>query len=656
MRWFPALALVLSLVGITAGCSSTYTSPRASLSSPQAPVFTSTPETQASQGAAYTYQLAATDPSGGTITFALKTAPDGATLNGKTVSWTPSAAQSRVSNSFTVTATNSLGGTGQQSWSISPNGTITVNLITTYWSPSGPVKVAEAASGALDIRALVPESDGSITLLLASATATPGVFPIANVPAGNFWLAVEGSAFWTDSSTFDAGTDVASAPPPLGNTPNSTNIDLNVSGIAAESSEEWIEFYTDPLTDIAEWSLPPEFTTLTGGFGAGGYTNWSQVNTAFVMQYELQPLGALNNYVLGPEVTLSNLALTNGATNTISATLNDATETSLDVSVSGSQWAAAFNNVGPAAATVQDSVLTLVAEPYVTGINPSSSLYYVTALALAGPSAGNSGFVGQTYDPEASVCSDYTGEVGAGLTGLEPSILTDEDLGTLQYADPFDSNWTRALAFCEQSTIPIPLPDSGGTYSFLLEAGAAVTPSTSSLVPLALPVQNPTINGSSLFMANTISSVSPAISWSTPAGTHAPYGYTVGEYLQTSVNGTAYFQPIGAFGTSSTSVTLPPLAGGNTYLFSITTNVDAAANMKTSPFRSALPTGFSSVVSAPITISPSAAAPQIRGDMEGWRRAIKPGKKMLSGIGTRPVATSCSAAANTTAPSFCESN
>src|SRR5208282_1320130 len=92
-------------------------------STPQNPVFTSTPVTAASQDTSYIYQLAATDPSGGTVTFSLVTEPAGATLSGSTINWTPTAAESRISNSFTAKATSSSGGGATQSWTVTPTGT-----------------------------------------------------------------------------------------------------------------------------------------------------------------------------------------------------------------------------------------------------------------------------------------------------------------------------------------------------------------------------------------------------------------------------------------------------------------------------------------------------------------------------------------------------
>jgi len=548
-------------------------------------------------------------------------------------------------------------GSGSSSPASSPPRTVTVNWVNTYWSPNGQVQVPEPASAALNIEALVPQADGSITLLKGSATSTPGVFIIPNVPAGNYWLAAGGGgAFWTSTSTFDAGTDIAAGQTPLTSTSNTTNFDISVGGIASESTEEWVEFLTDPPFGFVQFGILPDSTSLTGGFGFGGDTDWSQINTGFLMQYELETLGSLNNYVLGPELTLSNLAFTNGATNTISGTLNPATETSLNLSVTGSGWASVFNNVGPAAANVQDSVLTLTAEPYVTGVNAGPYSIILPALSLVAPTPGGLGFFqqGQTeyFDPEAAFCADFTGEPSAYVVPINPPILTDQNFGALQYSDPFDPAWTRALALCQQATIPIPIQNSSDTYSFVLVDGESAAPSNSPLAPLALPVQNPTINGSSILTANTADTNTPALSWTAPTGA-APYGYRVGEFVLTTLNGAPYFQQVGIYSTSATSVTLPPLAGGNTYIFTITTEVDGVANMQTSPYRSALPTGFASVVSAPITIGP-AAAPQINGDIEEWRSLVRPKPDSPANAKTQVPAVPCTVSGHSLVRAFCE--
>src|SRR6185369_5729035 len=59
-----------------------------SVSAP-APVFNSTPPTASAQDTLYSYTISATDPAGGAVTFSLTSAPEGAALNGTTLTWTP---------------------------------------------------------------------------------------------------------------------------------------------------------------------------------------------------------------------------------------------------------------------------------------------------------------------------------------------------------------------------------------------------------------------------------------------------------------------------------------------------------------------------------------------------------------------------------------
>jgi len=60
------------------------------------PVIESDPVTTAKEGAAYTYDVGATDPNGDTLTYSLTTNPTGMTINSNTgvISWTPTAAGS----------------------------------------------------------------------------------------------------------------------------------------------------------------------------------------------------------------------------------------------------------------------------------------------------------------------------------------------------------------------------------------------------------------------------------------------------------------------------------------------------------------------------------------------------------------------------------
>ncbi|MFZ3263898.1 MAG: fibronectin type III domain-containing protein [Terriglobales bacterium] len=621
------LALLMSALLTACGSSGSSTS-----HSGQAPIFTTAPVTAATQDVAYSYQLAAVDPAGGSVTFALTTGPTGAAISGNTVSWTPTAAQSRVSNNFEVTATTTSGGTATQSWTVTPGGTITVNWVNNYWAANGPVQVPEPASAGANLSALWTNPDGSITVQKGSAIS-PGVFGIPNIPAGYYWLQIgTAEAFWTNVSTFDAGGNIAGGPLPT-ITSQSTSFVFDLSGLDSVPTFTPVDFLA-AVSGAPETVMlvNPNSTTLTNiAVAFPSNIDWSQVNAAFLMQYEPVPLGSLNDLVLGPSLILTGLTLVDGQQNPLTETLQASPKASFNLSVPGaSQWGPLLTNVAPSAPTPFGSAILVSAQMYVTqglatGTVPLSAVAGTTSsLVLAGTAQ-------QGIALTTANCS------GTGFTTLTPSavqaaITTDQNFGTLSYGDPFPSNWTRTVSLCQESTVPITIPDSEATATFILTDSATVAPSNTPLGPVVSPVQNPTINGAgSIFGATALNSTIVTLNWSAPSGT-APFGYTVRAYVQTNGGGISTYAATGAaFSTASTSITLPPLAGGNTYVFAITANADGTANMLTSPFRSSLPTGYATVVSGPVTISSGALMPEIHGD----RRLVERFSKPQAGAGSR---------------------
>jgi len=589
----------------------------------QTPIFTSTPVTEAAQGSPYSYQVAADDPSGGTLAFSLTTAPAGAGLSGSTVSWTPSAAQSRTSNNFTVTATTSEGATATQSWTVSPTGIVTVNWVNTYWEPGGPVQLPASSALGLEVSAVVPEPDGSLTVLRGASTA-PGVIMIAGVPAGYYWLALGGvnllpdstSAYWTNASTFDAGRDIAATPPAVLSSIATTIFDVNLSGLDSVSPQTAALFQPENNSPSLTFLVEPNSTTAGVEINVESNYDWSQVNALFLAQYEPVTLGPLTNAVLGPSALLISPSLVNSATNTITQTLASS-PTSYDLTIEGSQWTALLNAAGPAAPTSYAATFSVVAEPFVTGRNASTLASEPNLVLATTANTINQIFA---FDPFAPSCDPL---VAPFIPIATPAIETDQDLGTLQYSDPFDASWTRAETLCQEAVIPLPVPNSTAVVNFAVVASSSVPPSAAPLVPVVTGVQSPTIASGSFSAAATLTTTTPSLSWSAPA-TGSPYGYRITAFVQQTANGIATYIPAGTFNTAQTSITLPPLSAGNTYVFAITSLVDAAANIQTSPFRSALPAGFASVVSAPITISSSAARVQIHGDAGVVERLSQP--------------------------------
>lgn len=600
--------------------------------SAEAPVFSTAPPTAAAQGSAYSYQVEATDPSGGTVSFALTTGPTGATMSGSMVSWTPTAAQSRTANNFTITATTSENATATQTWTVSPTGVVTVNWINNYWEASGVVQVPVTSTASLQLSVVVPNPDGSFTVLKGN-TAAPGVITIAGVPSGNYWLTLgplsllpqfssSASAFWTNATTIDAGRDYAGYPEATNNATNDTAFAFNLSGLDSVNSFTPVLFNTEMQAITANLIDPLNTTTLSQSIGITSEFDWSQVKTAFLTQYEPATLGQFSEAVAGASVMLTNPSFTDGATNNITQVLQNTSPVSLDVTVQGTQFASTFTGASTSAPTTYYAQLGVAVEPFVSAVNaqvPSGNL----ALAATSYTPPALNFAVASFNSCTPSGFSFT---NAAIVG--PGIKTDVDLGTLQYNDPYSSKWTRAEIFCEEAVVPVAIPNSTATENFALVTSATTAPSSSAIAPLIGPVLSPTINNADLFTAATISTSTPTLAWTAPlAGT--PYGYRVSVYILNNASSTAEYASAGVFSTSQTSMTLPPLSTGNTYVFAITSLMDGATNIQTSPFRSALPTGSASVVSAPITISSSAAQAQIHGDARVIKQFSQPAAPRL---------------------------
>ena len=373
-----SLVLVALLLCYLAACGSS------SHSAPMSPLFTSTPVTTASQDTSYSYTLAATDPSGGTVSFSLVSEPAGATITGSTINWTPPAAESRVPNSFEAMATTSSGGTATQSWTVTPTGTVTINWVNTDWTPAGPVQIAQPATFVPS--ALVPQADGSLQLLTGTSVS-PGVFQIAQVPGGYYWL-IQGipqglslppTAFWTNSSTFDLGRDRVGAQTGILPSSETITFNFNLSGLDPSATPGVVGFLTDnpPVPPIYLTATPGQ-STLTASDSLSSRIDWTTVNTAFLGQYEPSSLGTFNNLVLGPVLSLTNMQLTNGAPNPINGTLATSPTASLNLNIPGSQWASMMQNVGPGTASPIGSWLSIAAEPYVVGVNAKATIFAPT--------------------------------------------------------------------------------------------------------------------------------------------------------------------------------------------------------------------------------------------------------------------------------------
>ena len=595
------LGAILVISVFLAACSGGGTNGANSTFASLTPAFTSTPGTAASQGATYTYQIE-TSP-GSNVALALVTAPSGATLTGNTITWTPSAAQSRVPNQFSISATTS-GGSAAQSWSVTPAGTVSGRWVNTYWTSSGPVLVPfDLSKASLFPRALIPQPDGSFQTLQGTGNAD-GTFSIPNVPGGYYWLQPIPATYWTSSSTFDVGMDTnisLSSAPSNGAT---TTLNFTFNGLDPLQAEDEVAFFWDssPLFSlVATAASPAGATSFTASASVNSNIDFSQSAPAFMLQYEPATFNGLNALTLGPAVTLPNLALSNGVTNTIVGALNHAQSASFDLNIKGSAWMPLFSNVGPSSASPQSADLELEVQPFMPGGKVFSTIFGFT-MPLFGDLQ-----TGSTPAALSPVCiglrSGPTVPSSLAAPPSQPPITTDQDFGNVQYGDPFPSTWPRVLTFCQTASVPVPIPGSTTPILFQLVDTQSSSLPTSPISPLIGPVQNPTINGMSLFVPGSVSATRVTLKWAAPSGM-TPAGYKITAFTAGAFpNGVMSYLPNSVFYTAKTSALLPPLQAGKTYVFLITAILDGAANFETQPNRSALPTASMSIVSAPISLN-----------------------------------------------------
>ena len=595
------LVFLLTTLVLTAACGGGSSSMMA-----PPPVFTSTPGTSASQGAAYGYTVTATDPAGGSVMFALSSAPPGATFSGSTLAWTPAAAQARIADNFTITATTSEGGSATQSWSVTPSGTISGSWIDTRWTASGSTNAPFDWTNphSAPPQALVPQSNGGFVTVQGSGNSD-GTFSIPAVPRGYYWLQIGRNGFWTSSSTFDHGSDIVGRQIATIPNPETTTFAFNITGLDPVVSADQFAFLTDWGVSFAflniGFPIPSLLgsTTMTTSYTAPkSNIDYSSASMGFLLQYEPVSAGSITGIALGPELTLSSLSLTSGATNNVTGMLNPSPQSSFDLSVKGSQWAPLFQNAGPDTVTPVDAYISMSARPFA----PKSVLGGPLNLPLFLPplTASNCCFAIFGW-PTAGTCGDGVQIDPLFTITSYPPILTDQDFGTLPYGDPFDTSWARTFSLCQKGSVQVPQP-SGTAATFLFTDGVNTTIPTTPVSPLALPVQNPMLNGASLFAANTVSPSGVTLSWSAPSSGAAPYAYKATLFQWTTLpDGSMRYAESGAFYTGKTTMTLPPLQPSTTYVIMLTTEVDGRANVETSPRRSSLPTAVASVISAPIT-------------------------------------------------------
>ena len=159
------------------------------------PVIESDPVTTAKEGAAYTYDVEATDPNGDTLTYSLTTSPTGMTINSTTgvISWTPTAAGSfdvtvevsdsnrSATQSFTITVDETLLTSIvvlPATMEISAGSSKTITSVTAHYDNGVSAAIALTACTYVSNQTNVTVVNGVITVS-ASCTATTAIITVS---------------------------------------------------------------------------------------------------------------------------------------------------------------------------------------------------------------------------------------------------------------------------------------------------------------------------------------------------------------------------------------------------------------------------------------------------------------------------------------------
>ena len=606
-----------------------------SSSSAAPPVFSLSDPGAASEGASFTYTLHASDPKGGSVTFALVSAPTGATLSGATITWTPTHAQSRQANEFTVHATSSSGGTATASFTVTPAGTIVGTDVMTNWTSAGATDHAADLSRLTDIRALVPDGKGGYTAYAGQGGV--GTFSVPGVPAGYYWLQVGAQMYWTNANDVDLGGDtslsVAGWGPSQQLTVNASldGLDPWKSGPSATGHDN-LQGIIPSRGNVPAFGARITFTDLTS-IPDGATTFSGQLP---VMAFPEDPSKGDLTYLLQSET----LTGTTGASpwtqyRVVKATgplslFVDATTTSLDIAATFPADNSSSAYIGARSAGFNSSVAASnpnssarAASGFRAGVYTTFSDRYTALPSVIGMTIGTSGgFSGGIPQPSLNPMFSLT-VPGIPLASVTYGTQLESDLaGDIGFVSPF-SSFGKNIYTAEQETAVVAFQSGNEIDYQFAGTGYLSTSAPSATKPFDAPllnVQNAKINGADLFQTTNVTEP-VALSWDAPQlGSPNGYVVTVATYDPSGGNcppssGTpSGFCPalvsIHRFTTPTTSITIPSgvLTSGPSYVFTIRAVSDAGTDFLKAPNRGSWNHAFSDVMSNAITVGVTTSA------------------------------------------------
>jgi len=549
---------VAAVLILMAGCGGSNSVPPPPV---QTVAFSSTPTVSAVEGQSYTYTLAATASDSSAVTYQLTTGPAGAAITGNSLSWTPSTAQSRTSNSFTVTAAAGTA-TAHQTWTVTPLGTIHGSQINNFLASSGSV-VEPVDASQLAISAAVPDGTGGFNSIAATGLVD-GTFSAPSVPGGSYWLQVQGlPQVWTPSSTVDAGQNVLGRPD-VSYPSQPTTLDLDFNGLLAWQSPDLIVLY---VPNTGYWSNN-NFSLNTGDTTLSVAIPWTQ---------------ALFTSAEGDQAYVTQLSTTSTAASGYSVQVAAASQGPLEIDLGDGDPSADLSGTLqaiPLSYTVRGNIKGSAFAALETAINPNSvpdSSYFDVEVQPTGAASGQIG------SPPDLVFYD----------GTSKPIRTDVDLGDIHFGNPYPTAWAQFLDYTHYVRVDYTAPGattSTSLYAYVEVQSTTMPNASSPITPVISPVTAPKVGTGNFFGNLTSVGTTPTISWSAPA-TGTPTGYTLDVLQLSNDSGDSGTNLLGTLYTSTTSVQLPAglLASGNSYIFIITAVNEPGVDYTSAPFKHKFP-------------------------------------------------------------------
>ena len=432
---------------------------------------------------------------------------------------------------------------------------------------------------ATPIQVLVPNASGGFDTLTGQGNSD-GTFSIQNVPVGYYWLKFGRSYLWTNVDNVEWVFDTYGRADVVYPGTQPTNLSMSATGLNAWQGTDEL-FWTVPnqgftysTYGIAGITNPPNpgdtaLSNYTMEFVQNGFPllDASKGDQAYLTQLTSRVASGQTYRALGKAFYLPPTTMTDGATTTANGGFLDIPQTStLHLGWKRSALAAMTASVNPSATVVQTE-FGLWLSPLGTNVGIPGDAFQLF-----------------TYD---------SGSVSA---------TADLDLGDLPYGNPFPSAWTPLAETYFTWSVAYMAPGATTPVNLLRSAYTATTTMPTAAAPIAPllgPVQNPRINGKTLFQNQLGVGTNPTLAWDNPA-TGSPTGFVVSIYQLVNNSGTSAFGPRYVFRTAARTFAVPPgvMTSGNTYVVTISAVRNPGYTYASNPFQSAFPYGSSPMASA----------------------------------------------------------